>query len=178
MPFEPNHLSDLGIIHTAISILAIIAAITALFQYGKISPANPAGKLYIILTILTCLTALPIMKLGHPTAGHPLAIIILVLLLIGIYAKSIPLLKKGADYVQIIIMSTTLFFSMIPATVETLTRVPLSHPIANGPNDPIIQKGLLVFVTLFIVGVTYQLFKLRRSKKNTPPKPGATINFG
>jgi hypothetical protein len=177
MPFEPNHLSILGIIHTALSVLAIIAALVALARYGKISPANAMGKLYIALTILTCVTSLPIMKLGHPTAGHYLAIIILALLPIGIYAKAIPLIKKAADYVQIIVMSTTLFLSMIPATVETLTRVPISGPIAKDPNDPIIQKGLLVFVLLYGVGTIYQLLKLRKDKKKATNTPG-TINLG
>lgn len=167
MPFQPNHLSILGIIHTAISILAIIAAIVALLRYGKLSPANMPGKLYIILTVLTCLTALPIMKLGHPTAGHFLAIIILFLMPIGLYAKSIPLLKKQAAYVQTIAISTTLFLSMIPTTVETLTRVPISHPIASNPNDPIIQMGLTIFLILYVVGTSYQLFKLRKTKKTS-----------
>jgi len=178
MPFEPNHLSDLGIIHTAVSIIAIIAAVVALLRYGKINPANLPGKLYIWLTIITCLTSLPIMKLGHPTAGHFLAIIILLLLPAGIYAKNIPLLKRGADYVQVIIMSTTLFLSMIPATVETLTRVPISHPIASGPNDPLIQEGLLGFVIVYLAGTTYQLLKLRRGKKKPVSIPTPTINFG
>jgi tryptophan-rich sensory protein len=178
MPFEPNHLSILGIIHTALSILAIISAYIALFRYGKISPTNTAGKTYIVLTILTCVTSLPVMKLGHPTAGHYLAIIILALLPIGIYAKSIPLIKKASDYVQIIIMSTTLFLSMIPATVETLTRVPISNPIAKDPNDPIVQKGLMIFVIIYAIGTIYQMLKLRKEKKKSPIEPGATINFG
>jgi len=165
MPFVPNHLSVLGIIHTAISILAIIAALIALALYGKLSPSKFFGQAYIWLTVLTCLTALPIMKTGHPTPGHFLAIIILVLIPIAIYANSIPLLKKIGPYVQIFLLSTTLFLSMIPTTVETLTRLPISHPIADGPNDPKIQTGLLIFVVLYVVGVTYQLFKLRRSKK-------------
>lgn len=178
MPFEPNHLSILGIIHTAISILALVAGFIALLRYGKISPGDIPGKSYIILTILTCLTALPIMKLGHATAGHYLAIVILILLPVGIYAKYIPLLKKGADYVQIIIMSTTLFFSMIPTTVETLTRIPIPHPIAGSPDDPKIKMGLMVFLAIYIIGTTYQLLKLRRNKKKNAARPETTIKFG
>ncbi|MDB5088856.1 MAG: hypothetical protein JWR09_2850, partial [Mucilaginibacter sp.] len=57
----PNHLSILGIIHTAISILAIFSALYALLRDGKISPSNGRGKLYILLTVITCITSLPIM---------------------------------------------------------------------------------------------------------------------
>jgi len=176
MPFEPNHLSVLGIIHTAISIFAILFAIAALLQAGKISPANLIGKLYIIFTVVACLTSLPIMKTGHLTPAHTLAVIILVLIGIGLYAKSIPFIKNAADYVQIIALSTTLFLSMIPTTVETLTRVPMSHPIADGPNDPKIQMGLLVFVVLYVAGTTYQLLKLRKFKKdNTGAAPNLVV---
>lgn len=166
MPFEPNHLSALGIIHTAISILAIVAGIIALVRSGKINMATSPGRAYIWLTALTCITGFPIMKLGHPTAGHYLGIIILALIAVGLSAKRIPGLKKGADYIQVIAISTTLFLSMIPATVETLTRVPISKPIAGSPDDPLIPKFLLIFVLIYIVGVTYQLFKLRKNKKS------------
>jgi len=166
MPYEPNHLSVLGIIHTAISILAIIAGVIALVRYGKINMNTSPGRAYIWLTALTCITAFPIMKLGHPTAGHYLGIIILGLIIIGLYAKKIPVLKKAADYIEVVAISTTLFLSMIPTTVETLTRVPISKPIASGPADPLITKFLLVFVVLYIVGVTYQLLKLRKAKRS------------
>src|SRR5476651_1358951 len=135
----PNHLSTLGIIHTAISIFALLSAFYALARYGRIIPVNAAGRLYIFLTVITCLTGLPIMKTGQPTPGHFLAVLILVLLPFGIFAKSIKPFAKGAVYIQAFIMSLTLFFSCIPAIVETLTRLPINSPIAANPNAPVIQ---------------------------------------
>lgn len=140
----PNHLSILGIIHTAISVLAVLVAVYALPRYGKLNPMEGAGRLYTVLTVIACLTALPIMKTGHLTPGHPLAIIILLLLPIAIYAYAIKPLKKFADYVQTIIMSFTLFLSMIPATVETLTRLPLSQPLATDPASSIVKINLTI----------------------------------
>jgi hypothetical protein len=170
----PNHLSILGIIHTAISVIAIIFAIVALFRDGKINPANGTGKLYVLLTVLTCLTALPIMKTGHLTAAHYVAITVLILLPIGVYSRRI--FGKASHYLQIIVMSTTLFFSFIPAIVETLTRLPISQPLADGPNAPIIQTGLMVLVILYVAGVIYQLIKLRIKRKSTQ-KADPTIKF-
>jgi hypothetical protein len=164
----PNHLSILGIIHTVISVLAVITAIFALLRYGKINPVSGAGKLYIVLTVITCLTGLPIMKTGHPTAGHPLAIIILILLPIAVYARSIRFFGKSAVYIQTIIMSFTLFLSLIPATVETLTRLPMSQPLATDPNSPIVKTTLTVVFILFIVGVAYQVIRLRSQRKRLP----------
>ncbi|TSJ38849.1 hypothetical protein FO440_20310 [Mucilaginibacter corticis] len=168
----PNHLSILGIIHTAISVLALFAGAYCLFSDGKIVPENKQGRLYIILTIITCLTSFPIMKTGHFTGAHGLGVVVLVLLPIGIYAKSIPLVSKIARYVQVVVMSMTLFLSCIPAIVETLTRLPISNPLASGPNDPLIQKGLLVLTLTFVVGVIYQLIKLRSKKKTTQTPDG------
>lgn len=165
----PNHLSVLGIIHTIISVLAIIAAVVALFRHGKINPGNGAGRLYVILTIITCLTGFPIMKTGHPSAGHALGIIILVILPIAVYARSIRFFGKAAGYIQIILLSLTLFFSMIPATVETLTRLPINQPIASGPDSPTVKMWLGIWFLLYIVGVIYQIFKLRKQKNAALP---------
>ena len=163
----PNHLSILGIIHTVISILAIISAFYALALDGKIIPSSKLGKIYITLTVLTCLTSLPIMKLGHPTAGHYVAVLILILLPIAIFVHQLRIFGKLANYTQVILMSATLFFSLIPAVVETLTRLPISAPLASGPGSPIVQKGLSCLIILFTVGVCYQLVKLRASRKVT-----------
>jgi phosphatidylglycerophosphate synthase len=170
----PNHLSILGIIHTAISIIAIIVALYALIRDGQINPKNGSGKLYILLTIITCITALPIMRTGHPTAGHNLAVIILIVLPIAVYAPSFKFLGKSAAYIQIFLMSLTLFFSFIPAIVETLTRVPISRPIADGPNSPVIKMGLLILVVLFTVGVLYQSIKLWSRQKRAS---GQTVDL-
>jgi hypothetical protein len=160
----PNHLSTLGIIHTAISILALLTAFYGLYREGKIDPASGSGKLYILLTFVTCVTGFPIMKTGHLTPGHYLAIIILVLLPLGIYARRI--FGKVATYVQVIALSATLFLSLIPAIVESFTRLPPHHPLASGPNDPLIQNGLLALCILFIAGVIYQVVKLRSPRKS------------
>jgi divalent metal cation (Fe/Co/Zn/Cd) transporter len=161
----PNHLSPLGIFHTSISILAVLAALFALARFGKIDPKTGAGKIYIALTIIACITAFPIMKTGHFSAGHGLAVIVLLLLIVGVFAKSVGVFGRKAEYIQTIAMSATLFFSMIPATIETLTRLPISHPLAAGPNDPVAKTGLMILVLLFVVGVLYQLIKLKTRKK-------------
>jgi len=159
----PNHLSVLGIIHTAISVLALLAAIYTLLRDGKVDPANGRGRWYIILTVITCITAFPIMRFGHFTPGHYVAMVILILLPIAIYAPR--LFGKAGNYVQVIAMSTTLFLSFIPAIVESLTRLPISSPLASGPNDPLVQKGQLILVIVFIVGVIYQVIKVSKLKK-------------
>jgi hypothetical protein len=62
-------------------------------------------------------------------------------------------------------MSTTLLLSMVPATIETLTRLPISHPLATGPNDPLVLKALSGVLMIYVVGVIYQLVKYRGQQK-------------
>jgi hypothetical protein len=171
----PNHLSILGIIHTAISILAILAALGALFRSGKVDPASGSGKWYIWLTVITCVTGLPIMRFGHPTGGHYLAIMILILLPMGIYAPRLRFLGKLGAYIQVFVMSTTLFLSCIPLFIESLTRLPIGHPIAYGPNDPLLKNVLTALLLVYAIGVIYQLIKLR-AKRKTPPSLNSAVN--
>lgn len=171
----PNHLSILGIIHTVISILAILIALYALFRSGKIDPGTGPGKWYTWLTVLTCITGLPIMRFGHPTAGHYLAIIILILLPIGVYARRMHFLDKLGEYIQVIVMSTTLFLSCIPLFVESLTRLPISHPIAYGPADPLLKNVLTGLLIVYALGVIYQIIRIK-SKRKTPPSLNSAVN--
>ena len=113
------------------------------------------------------------MKTGQFTTAHYVAVVILILIPLGVYVRSLRIFGKLADYVQVIFLSTTLFLSCIPAIVETLTRLPISHPIAEGPNAPIIQNGLSALALLYLVGVIYQLFKLRKQRKAGQPLKGA-----
>ena len=161
----PNHLSVLGIIHTAISILALFAGLYALYFDGRIDPLNVRGRLYTLLTIVTCLSGLPIMRFGHATPGHYLAVVILALLPLGFYA--VQLFGRPGKYIQVAVMSTTLFLSFIPAIVESLTRLPVSGPVASSPADPLIKKVQLVLVLIYVGGVAYQLIKLKQQRRES-----------
>jgi hypothetical protein len=59
-------------------------------------------------------------------------------------------------------MTATLFLSFIPAVTETLTRLPLSGPIAINQDAPIIKMILLGLLVIFTIGTFYQVRKLRK----------------
>jgi len=61
-------LSTLGIIHTAISLVALATGAIALVRDREISWKNMVGKTYVIATILTCVTGFGIFHHGC-TAG-------------------------------------------------------------------------------------------------------------
>lgn len=154
-------LSSLGIFHTAIGIIAIIAGLISFFKSGKIDLAHLPGRIYFYGTLVTALTALGLSKQGGFNPGHVLSLLVIVLIGISFFLFHKRPESKTARYWENFCFSFSFFLSMIPTTNETLTRVPVSHPLASGPGDPLVGKTLLVILVLFIAGSVYQFIKQR-----------------
>lgn len=158
-------LSNLGIFHTIIGVVAIVSALISFIRFGKINLEHITGKIYFYFTIITSLTALGISKHGGFNAGHALSLIILILVTVAFYLHS----KRGgnnkARYFENFLMAFSFLLSMLPTVNETLTRIPIGHPLAKDINDPLIGKTLLVIFVLFITGSVYQIIKQRRINK-------------
>jgi uncharacterized membrane protein len=73
-------LTPLGVVHTAMSLVAVAAGFIALVRDRRISPGNMLGKVYVIATALTCLTGFGIFQHGGFGKPHVLGIITLVVL--------------------------------------------------------------------------------------------------
>ena len=157
-------MSILGIGHTIISIVALIVAAVSLFKNGTINPFSKLGNQYSILTAIACVSAFGLSRTGHFNAGHALGILILFLLgiayLLGQKKKPVFL------YIVLFCMSTTIFLSLVPGVSETLTRLPIGHPFADGPASPILLNALKVLLVLFLAGLTTQILRLRKALKN------------
>ena len=156
-------LSTLGLIHTIIAIIAIIFAIAAFIQYGKIKPGTGAGNYYSIFTTAACITAFGLSKEGGFNPGHALAIMILVFLGLAWWLRSST--KGWAAYVQTFLMTTTLLLSLIPAVNETLTRIPLGHPLATNISSPAITKTLMVLLIIYVLGLIVQALGIRAARR-------------
>ena len=158
-------LSNLGIFHTIIGIIAIVAALVSFVRYGKIDLAELSGKIYFYGTLITSLTALGLSKQGGFNPGHVFSLLIVILVVIAFYLHY---KKKGnnkARYFENFLFSFSLLLSMAPTVNETLTRVPIGQPLAKNASDPLIGKTLLVFFVLFLAGSVYQFIKQRKSIK-------------
>lgn len=158
-------LSSLGIFHTIIGIIAIIAAIVSYIKYGKINLAELPGKIYFYGTLITALTALGISKHGGFNPGHVFSIVIVILISVAYFLYS---RKKGDNrsrYIENFLLSFSFFLSWLPTVNETFTRIPIGHPLAKAPTDPIIGKTLLVLLILFIVGSIFQFLKQKKINK-------------
>jgi len=155
-------LSSLGIFHTIIGVVAIIAAVVGFIRNGKIDLSQLTGKIYFYFTVVASLTALGLSKHGGFNPGHVFALFIVVLVVVAyfLYAK-----KQGNNrsrFFENFCLSFSFFLSLIPTVNETFTRVPIGHPLAQGPTDPLIGKTLLILLVLFLVG---SIFQFRKQKK-------------
>lgn len=156
-------LSQLGIFHTVISIIALIFAGIALFGEGLIKPFSKLGKYYSVLTAIACISSFWLSKSGKFNPGHAIGILILLLLILAYYLGDKVLAKSKALYIQTFSMSTTVFLSLIPAVNETLSRLPVDQPLSSGPDSPIVQNVVKVLLVLLIAGLAGQYFKLKKA---------------
>jgi len=155
-------LSGLGIFHTIIGIIAIFAALISFIRFGKIDLNQVSGKTYFYTTVITALTALGLSKHGGFNPGHIFSIFIFLLVVAAFWLSA---KKKGVNkfrYIENILLSLSFFLSLIPTVNETFTRVPIGHPLAAAPTDPIIAKTLGILLIGFIAGSVYQFIKERK----------------
>jgi hypothetical protein len=154
-------LSNLGIFHTAIGVIAIGAAVTAFIKSGKIDLSKLPGKVYFYFTLITSLTALGLSSVKGFNPGHVLALLVIALVSVAYFLSTKKLGNNKARYVENFLLSFSFFLSMLPTVNETFTRIPVGHPLAQGPNDPLIGKTILLLFILLIAGSVLQ-FRIQR----------------
>ncbi len=154
-------LTRLGIVHTAISLVAVVAGFVALIRDKEISPANRVGQIYVVATVLTCLTGFGIFQHGGFNKAHVLGIITLVVLALAWVAGHSALFGRASRYIATIGYSATFLFHMIPGITETTTRLPLGHPLLPNGDAPALQAATGVLFVLFVIGATLQVRLLR-----------------
>jgi uncharacterized membrane protein len=149
-------LTQLGIFHTAISLIAVASGTIALWRDHKITSRNALGVTYVLTTFVTCASALAIFQHGGFGKGHVLALVTLVTLLLAVTAERLQIFGRKAAYVATIGFSATLLFHLIPGITETSTRLPLGHPLLASPEAPALQAANGVLLLLFVIGAVLQ----------------------
>ncbi|MGO4389958.1 hypothetical protein AB4Z46_01270 [Variovorax sp. M-6] len=164
-------LTPLGIVHTAISLVAVAAGLVAFFHYREISPATRAGRAYVIATVLTCLTGFGIFQHGGFGKPHVLGVVTLVVLGVAMLAGRSGFGRLSA-YVAVVAYSLTFFFHMIPGVTETATRLPLDAPWVTDRDNSAALKGTIgALFVVFLVGATLQVLRLRaRRARGSDPR--------
>lgn len=161
-------LTNLGAVHTLISLVAIGAGAWAFVRDKAIVPDNSLGKTYVWATVLTCLTGFGIFQRGGFGAPHALGILTLLVLALAAVAWRGKLFGAASAYIATASYSLTYFFHMIPGFTETFSRLPVGAPFFTGPEDPKLQKVIGVVFVVFLVGATVQLIRLHKSRRRLP----------
>lgn len=166
-----HSLSALGVVHTALSLIPLLAGTYAFIRQGAITPATRSGKLYLLGLVLSVITSFGVSSTGGLNPGHAFGIVILVIALGGVAVPRLSLLGRARPYLATFALSLTFLLSLVPGTNETLTRVPLSHPIAQAPMAPVVLGTLLVWLVLFVIGFGVQCWRIS-SITTSPPADG------
>lgn len=154
-------MSALGLFHTAVSVLAIPLGLVAFVRDGEIDPKNRVGKLYLAAMLVGSISAFGFILTKGFNPAQVLTVATLVLLFVGMIAGRAKWLGRAAGYVQTFSLSASYLLLMVFTTTETLTRVPVDHPFAASAESPELMPVRLALLVVFVIGLGYQLFKLR-----------------
>jgi uncharacterized membrane protein len=160
-------LTPLGIVHTAISLIAVVAGTIALARDGAIAPVNMVGKTYIVTTVITCLTSFGIFQHGGFGKPHVLGIVTLVVLGVAAVARLTRFYGRASPYVETISYSATFLFQLIPGITETSTRLPPGAPLVASADASSLQVATGVLFLAFLIGAAWQV-RTMRAKDQRP----------
>ena len=161
----PHSISTLGAFHTAISVLPLAAGLYSFVRYRAIEPAKRSGQLYLVGMLLSVLTAFGLSSTGGFNAGHALGILALLVMGGSLLIRQLPLFPRLVPYLSQFGFSFSFFLLLVPGINETLTRLPVAHPLATGPDSPIVRGALGVWLAIFVLGSILQFYLLRSERR-------------
>lgn len=165
----PHPISALGAGHTIISLIPLIAGVYSFARYRKIDNTVPAGKIYLIGLVLAVLTSFGLSSSGGFNVGHALGILALLATGGALYVPRVSFLGRLRPYLSQFGLTFSFFLLMVPGINETLTRLPVAHPLATGPDSPTVRGALAAWTILFVVGFALQSWWTRMQHRGTGP---------
>lgn len=150
-------LTQIGVVHTLVSLVALYTGVWALVRYKEFSLANRLSQVYFVTTLITAITGLFIFQHGGFGPPHALAIMTLSAIAAGAIVEKTLLLGKWSHYFYALCYSTTMFFHAIPGFNESLSRLPPGKPLTSGPDDPAFKAIAGVLFLIYVVLMAIQL---------------------
>ena len=65
------------------------------------------------------------------------------------------------SYLKELALSSTVFFSMLPTTVEVLKRLPPHDPFVDSIDDPLVIKFYIAYVFIYGVFALFQIYIIK-----------------
>ena len=157
----------MGWFHTIVGIPAILAGLYLLLRDRFIYVDKNLAKFYLIATVVTSASSLFIFRAtGAFNMAHFTSVIIILAALFAYILHKKSIFGSLNVYLKQLALTGTVFFSMLPTTVEVLRRVPPSNPLANSIEDPLVQNFYMSYVVIFGIFAAYQIFKISKGEMN------------
>jgi uncharacterized membrane protein len=157
----------MGWFHTIVGIPAIIVGLYLLLRDRFIYIDKNLAKFYLIATVVTSASSLFIFRAtGAFNMAHFTSVIIILAALFAYILHKKSIFGSLNVYLKQLALTGTVFFSMLPTTVEVLRRVPPSNPLANSIEDPLVQTFYMSYVVIFGIFDFYHIFKISKGEMN------------
>ena len=98
--------------------------------------------------------------------AHFNSVIIILAVLFAYILNKRSIFGSLSIYLKQLALTGTVFFSMLPTTVEVLKRVPPSNPLASSIEDPLVLNFYMSYVVIFGIFAVYQIFKISKGEIN------------
>ncbi|QBR02380.1 hypothetical protein [Paraburkholderia pallida] len=157
----PHPISSLGAAHTVISLLTVAAGLYSFARYQKIDSTTRSARIYLAGMVASVLTSFGLSSTGGFNVGHALGIVALLATLGGVFIPRIEVLGRARLSLTQFAFTLSFFLLLVPGINETLTRLPAGHPLANGPESPIVRSSLAAWLGIFVLGSMLQFLWLR-----------------
>ena len=160
-----NGITYMGWFHTIVGTPAILAGLYLLISDRFIYLDKGLAKFYLVTTVITSLSSLFIFKAtGAFNMAHLTSVIIILATLFAYILHKKSIFGFLNIYLKQLALTGTIFFSMLPTTVEVLKRVPPSNPLASSIEDPLVLNFYISYIVIFGVFAFYQMFKISKGE--------------
>ena len=157
----------MGWFHTIVGTPAIVAGLYLLLRDRFVYIDKYLAKFYLIATVITSASSLFIFRAtGAFNMAHFTSVIIILAALFAYILHKKSIFGSLNIYLKQLALTGTVFFSMLPTTVEVLKRVPPSNPLASSIEDPLVQNFYMSYVVIFGIFAAYQIFKISKGEMN------------
>ena len=155
----PQPITVLGACHTLISFVPFGAGLYSFIRYRHIDSTRPSGHLYLIGLTVAVFTSFGLSSTGGFNIGHALGILALLAVITVLFViPRLSFLGQTRPYLSLLGLNFSFFLLLVPGINETLTRLPVSHPLADGPMSPWVRGVLAGWLALFALGSAIQLW--------------------
>ena len=157
----------MGWFHTIVGTPAIVAGLYLMLRDRFIYIDKDLAKFYLIATVITSASSLFIFRAtGAFNMAHFTSVIIILAALFAYILHKKSIFGSLNIYLKQLALTGTVFFSMLPTTVEVLKRVPPSNPLASSIEDPLVQNFYMSYVIIFGIFSIYQIIKISKGEMN------------